>query len=298
MDLSLALPLRAAAADRVPPQLWFVGSAVFHYLGPSFAVLLFAKVGVLGVAWLRIASAALIFAAWRRPWRILRDADRGTLIAMVLLGACLAAMNSMFYLAISRLPLGLVAAIEFVGTIALALIGLRSLRNYLALGLAASGVFALTDVRWASDLPGLAFAVINGLLFVIYIVLGHRIARRGAGTNIDRLGVAMLMALIFVMPVGLGEAAFAFAAPMLLLAGIGVGISSSVIPYVCDQLAMRKLPRSSYALMLAILPATATLIGALVLAQIPTLRDLIGIGLVMLGVALHQQRAVADDVLP
>ena len=85
---------------------------------------------------------------------------------------------------------------------------------------------------------------------------------------------------------------------MLLLAGIGVGISSSVIPYVCDQLAMRKLPRSSYALMLAILPATATLIGALVLAQIPTLRDLIGIGLVMLGVALHQQGAVADEALP
>jgi inner membrane transporter RhtA len=298
MDRSVALPLRAAATERVPPHLWVVGSAVFHYLGPSFAVLLFAKVGVLGVAWLRIASAALIFAAWRRPWRILRDADRGTLIAMVLLGACLAAMNSMFYLAISRLPLGLVAAIEFVGTIALALIGLRSLRNYLALGLAAFGVFALTDVRWASDLPGLAFAVINGLLFVIYIVLGHRIARRGAGTNIDRLGLAMLMALIFVMPVGLGEAAVAFAAPMLLLAGIGVGISSSVIPYVCDQLAMRKLPRSSYALMLAILPATATLIGALVLAQIPTLRDLIGIGLVMLGVALHQQRAVADEALP
>src|SRR5450631_2156868 len=121
----LARPSPAILADRVPPHAFFMVSAVFHYLGPSFAVLLFAKVGVLGVAWLRIASAALIFAAWRRPWRILRDADRGTLIAMVLLGACLAAMNSMFYLAISRLPLGLVAAIEFVGTIALALIGLR-----------------------------------------------------------------------------------------------------------------------------------------------------------------------------
>jgi inner membrane transporter RhtA len=298
MDRSLALPSPEAAIDRVPPHLWFVGSAVFHYLGPSFAVLLFAKVGVLGVAWLRIASAALVFSAWRRPWRILRDADRQTILIMVLLGACLAAMNSMFYLAISRLPLGLVAAIEFVGTIALALAGLRSPRNFLALALAASGVFVLTDVRWAADALGLAFAIVNAILFVIYVVLGHRIARRGAGTSIDRLGLAMLMALIFVMPVGLSEAAVAFAAPMLLLAGIGVGISSSVIPYVCDQLAMRKLPRSSYALMLAILPATATLIGALVLAQIPTLRDLIGIGLVMLGVALHQQGAVADEALP
>ena len=288
MDRSLTLGARDSVADHVPPHLWFVGSAIFHYLGPSFAVLLFAHLGVLGVAWLRIASAALVFAVWRRPWRILRDADRGTVVVMVLLGACLAAMNSLFYLAIDRLPLGLVAAIEFVGTIGVALIGLRSPRNYLALALAAGGVLLLTSLRWASDAWGLAFAVANGVLFVVYIMLGHRLARRGAGSNIDRLGLAMLMALVFVMPIGLDEALPAFSAPLLLLAGIGVGVSSSVIPYVCDQLAMRSLPRNSSALMLAILPATA--IGALVLAQIPSLRDLCGIGLVMLGVALHQQQ--------
>jgi len=253
-------------------------------------VLLFAHVGVLGVAWLRIASAALVFALWRRPWRMLRDLDREAIIVIALLGACLAAMNSMFYLAIDRLPLGLVAAIEFLGTIFVALIGLSSPRNYLALGLAASGVFLLTDMRWAGDTLGLAFAAANGILFVVYIVLGHRIARRGAGTGIDRLALSMLAALVFVMPIGFREASVAFAAPTLLLAGIGVGVSSSVIPYVCDQLAMRRLPRNSYALMLAILPATATLIGALVLAQIPTLRDLAGIGCVMLGVAIHQQQ--------
>jgi inner membrane transporter RhtA len=290
MDHSVVLRGRPAATDRIPPHLWFVGSAIFHYLGPSFAVLLFAHVGVLGVAWLRIASAALVFALWRRPWRILRQADAETIVVIALLGACLAAMNSMFYLAIDRLPLGLVAAIEFAGTILVALIGLRSPRNYVALTLAASGVFLLTDVRWASDTLGLAFAVANGIFFVVYIVLGHRVAQRGAGTSIDRLGISMLAALIFVMPVGIGEASAAFMSPTLLLAGIGVGVSSSVIPYVCDQLAMRRLPRNSYALMLAILPATATLVGALVLAQIPTLRDLAGMGCVMLGVAIHQQQ--------
>src|SRR5262249_9487766 len=160
-------------------------------------------------------------------------------------GACLAAMNSTFYLAIDRLPLGLVAAIEFVGTIGVALLGLRSPRNYLALLIAACGVFVLTDVRLASDAAGLAFAIVNRLLFVAYIMLGHRLARRGAGTGIDRLGLSMLAALVFVMPVGLGEAAAAFASPLLLLAGIGVGVSSSVIPYICDQLAMRSLPRNS-----------------------------------------------------
>ena len=97
--------------QRVPPHAYFVGSAIFHYLGPAFAVLLFVRVDALGVAWLRIASAALVFAAWRRPWRALRVLDRRTLLAW---GAVLALMNCCFYLAIERLPLATVAAIEFL----------------------------------------------------------------------------------------------------------------------------------------------------------------------------------------
>jgi inner membrane transporter RhtA len=280
---------RASLVDAAPPQLWFVISAVFHYLGPSFAVLLFAHVGVLGVAWLRIASAAAVFALWRRPWRLLRTASRQTILLLVCLGACLAAMNSVFYLAIDRLPLGLVAAIEFAGTIAVALAGLRSMRNAAAMALALAGVFCLTDVRWVNDPLGLAFAVANGLLFVLYLVLGHRMARSEGGSRVDRLGLAMLMAFVFVLPIGSQQALTALASPPLLLAGIGVGLCSSVIPYVCDQLAMARLARHTFALMLALLPATATIIGALVLAQIPTPRDLVGLVLVMAGVALHRQ---------
>jgi len=275
-------------ADRVPPHLWFVVSAIFHYLGPSFAVLLFPHVGVLGVAWFRIASAAAVFAGWTRPWQMVRVASRPTLRLLVWLGACLAVMNSTFYLAIDRLPLGLVATIEFVGTIAVALFGLRTARNYAALGLAAAGVFVLTEVRWASDPLGLAYAMVNSVLFMAYVVLGHRIAREGAGEGVSRLGAAMAAAFVFVMPIGFGEAAAALTDPRLVLAGIGVGVCSSVIPYVCDQLAMSRLPRNTFALMLALLPATATIIGAIVLGQTPTRRDLAGIGLVMAGIALHR----------
>ncbi len=278
-------------AHAVPPQLWFLVSAVFHYLGPSFAVLLFARVDVLGVAWFRIASAAAIFALWTRPWRVFAAASRRTLALLLALGACLAAMNSVFYLAIARLPLSLVAAIEFVATIAVALFGLRSLRNYAALALAIAGVFVLTDLRWSSDPLGLACAVVNALLFVAYILLGHRLACDGADEGVGRLGAAMAIAFAVVMPIGFRQAAPAFGEPLLILAGIGVGVCSSVIPYVSDQLAMSRLPRNSFALMLALLPATATLIGALVLAQIPTLRDLLGIALVMAGIALHRPRA-------
>src|SRR6266516_2207080 len=81
-------------ATAVPPHVFFVVSAVFHYLGPAFAVLLFAHVDVLGVAWLRIASAALVFAIWRRPWRLAARLDRGQLRTLVALGAVLAAMNT------------------------------------------------------------------------------------------------------------------------------------------------------------------------------------------------------------
>src|SRR6201991_4687621 len=127
--------------DRVrslPPQAYFVGSAVFHYLGPAFAVLLFARVDVLGVAWLRIAAAAVIFAVWRRPWRLLRDRN------VLAWGLVLAVMNCCFYSAIDRLPLGTVASIEFLPVIALAAIGARTQRNGLALALAVAGVYFLT----------------------------------------------------------------------------------------------------------------------------------------------------------
>lgn len=281
------------AAETVPPQAWFGISAVFHYLGPSFAVLLFPAIGVLGVAWFRIASAALIFAPFTKPWTVLAKADRQARFLLVGLGLCLAVMNTSFYLALDRLPMSLVAAMEFIGTIGVALYGLRTRRNVLALALAVLGVFLLIDVKWATDPLGLFWAVLNGLLFVGYIILGHKAAEGGASGGVERLGAAMFIAFILLMPIGFMQAVQAFGARNLVLAGIGVGICSSVIPYICDQLAMSRLPRSSFALLLALLPATATIIAAIVLAQIPSHQDVLGVALVMVGVAVHQPAQAA-----
>jgi inner membrane transporter RhtA len=207
-------------------------------------------------------------------------------------------MNSAFYLALDRLPIALVAAIEFVGTIGIALWGLRTGRNYLAFALAMFGVMLLIDVpslfavdgpALSSDLLGLFWAVLNGALFVLYIILGHKIAEGGASDGVERLGAAMIIAFLFVMPIGFMQALKAFSAPLLVLAGIGVGICSSVVPYVCDQLAMSRLPRSSFALLLALLPASATIVGVIVLQQIPGFVDVFGVLLVMIGVAVHKQ---------
>jgi inner membrane transporter RhtA len=263
-----------------PPQLYFVVSAVFHYLGPAFAVLLFTRVDVLGVAWLRIVSAALIFAAWRRP-KLKNDP------LILAWGGVLALMNCCFYLAIDRLPLGTVAAIEFVPVIALAALGARTQRNVQALGLAVAGVVLLTHVRLTGEPLGFAFAFANAALFGAYIVIADRAAKRHNG--IDALASAMIVAAIVVTPFTAWAAAPAFAEPAALLAGIGVGVSSSVIPYVTDQLALQRLARATYSLMVSLLPAVATLIGVIVLTQVPTPAESAGVALVIAGVAWHRE---------
>jgi len=274
---------------RIPPHMYFFVSAIFHYLGPAFAVLLFSRVSVLGVAWFRIASAAVIFMAWRRPWHIFARiswAKRRTLLA---LGVVLGLMNACFYLAIARLPLGTVGAIEFLGPITLAALGARTPRNIVALLLAAGGGWLLTDVRFGGQPLGFVFAFANCAFFMLYVVLGHRIAQDGGAAGIDRLGAAMLVALVTITPIGLTVALPAMTQPLLILAGAGVGICSSVIPYVCDQLAMARLPRATFALLLSLLPASAALIGVMVLRQIPTPLEMTGILLVAGGVALHKE---------
>jgi len=268
--------------ERIPPHAYFVGSAIFHYLGPAFAVLLFVRVEALGVAWLRIAAAALVFAAWRRPWRSLALIDHRTLLAW---GAVLALMNCCFYLAIERLPLATVAAIEFLPVVGLAALGARTPRNVAALALAVPGVYLLTGVRIEGEPLGVALAFANAGLFALYIVLAHRAAQ---GAGVDALGLAMLVAFVVVTPLAGWAALPALTDPVALLAGIGVGISSSVIPYVFDQLAMKRLARATYALLVSLLPATAAVIGVVVLGQVPSPAEAAGVMLVIGGVALHR----------
>ncbi|RUL73627.1 EamA family transporter [Dyella choica] len=276
-------------AERIPPQAFFVGSAIFHYLGPSFAVLLFARVPVAGVAWLRIVSAALVFALWRRPWRNFFAASRRTRWTIVALGGVFASMNYSFYRAIAELPLGTVAAIEFVGPIVLALTGVRSRRNLAALILAVGGVYLLTEVRLAGAPLAFAWAFANAILFALYIVLAHDVARADPLTSpIDRLGASMIIAGAAISPIGLDAAIPALLDPIALGAGVAVGISSSVIPYVLDQLAMKRLPRATYALFVSLLPATAVIIGVIVLRQVPSPVESLGVLLVACGVALHR----------
>ena len=192
-------------------------------------------------------------------------ADRPPLL--VAWGAVLALMNCCFYLAIDRLPLATVAAIEFLPVVGLAALGARTPRNAAALLLAVPGVYLLTGSgsrasrsasRSRSPTPACSRSTSCS-----------RTARRRAA-GVDALGLAMLIAAVVVTPLAGWAALPAFGDPVALLAGVGVGISSSVIPYVFDQLAMARLARATYALLVSLLPATAAVIGVVVLGQVPS----------------------------
>jgi inner membrane transporter RhtA len=282
------------ARRRLPPHAYFLVSAVFHYLGPALAVLLFARVAPLGVAWLRIVSAAAVFALWRRPgrlWRLWRASPAPARRLLVAFGIILAAMNACFYLAIARIPLATVGAMEFLGPVVLAALGARTRRNAAAVALAVAGVALLSEVRITGEAAGLVFSLANCGLFTLYIVVGHRIAAGGGSAGIDRLALAMVLAAVAISPVAMAGAVFAFTHPLLLGAGCGVGVCSSVIPYVTDQLAMARLSRAAFALLMSLLPASAAIIGVIVLHQLPRLPEVLGIVLVAAGVALRAETA-------
>src|SRR5699024_11054890 len=160
-------------ARRVPPPVYFVVSAAVRYLGPALAESLFARIEALGVECLRLATAAVVFAVWRRAWRRWRHIDRRTRSRRVGWDAVPADCTR----AIDRLPLGTVAAIEFLPVIVLAAVAARTRRNIAALIAAVAGVYLLTGVRLAAEPLGIAFAIANAVLFALYIVLGHRVAR-------------------------------------------------------------------------------------------------------------------------
>jgi len=291
-DAAVAPEAVRRVTGRLPPHAYFVVSAVFHYLGPAFAVLLFARLDPLGVAWLRIGVAAAVFAAWRRPWRTWLLLDPASRRLVVGWGCILAVMNACFYLAIDRLALGTVAAIEFVPVIVLAAVASRTGRNVAALMLAVAGVYLLTDLHLGGEPVGLAFAAVNAALFAAYIVLGHRVARSPAMSGIDGLAIAMIVAAVAALPLGLAQATPAFTDPVVLGAAVGVGISSSVIPYVCDQLAMARLNRGTYAMLVSLLPATATVIGIVVLMQVPAPIEVVGVLSVVAAVAVHREAGI------
>ncbi|MDX6719754.1 MAG: inner rane transporter RhtA [Solirubrobacteraceae bacterium] len=280
----------AATFERLPPQALFVLGAISQYVGAALAVLLFESVPAAGVAWLRVVASASVLVVWRRPWRTPWTARRLRLVATF--GLTLACMNVTFYLAIDRLPLGTAVAIEFCGPIAVAALGSRTRRDAAALALAAGGVLTLADVHLAASPDGLALAVAAGVAWAGYIVLGHRMAADGAIRPQDGLALGMAIGAAGFAPALVWSSVPALVSPALLAACLAVGVASSVVPYALEQVAMRRLPRARFALLLALLPATAAIVGAILLGQVPGLVEAAGIALVVIASLLRSHQSL------
>ncbi|MDO8147931.1 MULTISPECIES: EamA family transporter [Isoptericola] len=276
------------AADRVPAPLLFVASGLTLYLGAAVAVGLFGTLGAPTVSWWRILLAAVVLVAWRRPWR--RRWTRQDLVGAGLFGVALAAMNIVFYVAIDHLPLGVAVAIEFTGPIAVAAITGRGWRERGAIVVAAAGVVLLAGVTLEGDLArgdaivGLVAVLGAAACWAGYIVLGKRVA--GGGAGIDGLAVGMVTGAVVFAP--FFATSVTTVVPDLRLLGflLVVAVCSSVVPYVLDQLVLRRIGTATFSVLLALLPATATVVGAVVLGQLPSWPEIAGLVLVSGAIAM------------
>lgn len=284
----------ARLLQRLPPEGLFVTSGVSMYAGASIAVVLFSQLAPAGVAWWRVLGAGAIIVVARRSWR--RAWTRSDLLWAALFGTALAAMNLSFYLAIDRLPLGNAVAIEFIGPTAVAALGSRTRRAWFALALAVAGVVVLAGVESGGTLAGVGFALLAGSLWAAYIVLGERVANRGAA--VDGLGVGMLAGAVAIAPFGMAPALAALATPWVVGLALATAVLSNVIPYALDQHVFTRVSRSRFALLNSLLPATATAVGLVALRQVPSVVDLLGIGLVVVAIALGGDRRVEPAESP
>ncbi|WP_414636172.1 EamA family transporter [Actinophytocola sp.] len=261
------------------------------YLGAAVAVRLFAELDPATVTWLRQLGAAIMLLAWRRPGRAAWTGRNLRLSA--LFGLVTALMNLAFYESIARLPLGTAVALEFAGPVLLAALGSRTWRDAGALVLVVAGVLLIADVRWAGSPLGVVFALSAAALWVVYIVLSKRVATAGIG--LDALAVGFAVATVALAPIGLRSGPV-WGSPRLLVLGIGVGVLATAIPYALDQVVLRRgVGRATFAVLLALMPVTATVTGLVLLGQVPTVAEAVGILAVVVGVALRAREPVRPD---
>lgn len=273
---------------RVPAPALFVLGGSSSYVGAALAVGLFDRVAPAAVAVLRLVGAAVVLLAWRRPGSGAWSGRR--LARSVAFGLATACMNMAFYEAIAQLPLGTAVAIEFCGPITVAAVASRRPRDVAAVVLAAAGVLLIADVRWSGAPWGVAWALCAAALWATYIVLGKRVAVGGNG--LDDMAVGFGAASVVLAPVLVFDPGFrtvALAQPAVLLVAAGVGVLSSVVPYVIDQLVLRRVGRARFAVLLALLPATATVVGLVGLAQVPSPVEGVGIAAVIAAVTLRSR---------
>ncbi|MEU5545449.1 EamA family transporter [Streptomyces sioyaensis] len=268
----------AGARGRIGSVALVIGGIVSLQFGSSVAVLLFPRAGALGVVTLRLVVAALVLLVVCRPK--VRGYTRGDWATVLAFGVALAGMNSLFYQAIDRIPLGAAVTLEFLGPLILSVATSRRMLSLVWAALALGGVVLLGREGFDGlNLAGAAFALAAGGLWAAYILLSARTGQRFP--QADGLALAMTVAALLSLPLGVVSAGGALLDPVTLGLGAAVALMSSVLPYTLELLALRKLPASGFAVMMSLEPAAAATAGFLVLHQALGWAEVLAIGLVV-----------------
>ncbi|MGI9645249.1 MAG: EamA family transporter [Ilumatobacteraceae bacterium] len=275
--------------ETAQPEALFVLAAAAQYIGAAIAVLLFDEVEPQVVAWFRVIGATIALLAVSRRWW--KGWTRDQLVAAALFGIATALMNTFFYLGLARVDLGKSVTIEFIGPIAVAAIATRSRRNAVALLFAATGVFVLGRGEIGDNFAGIVFLLLASAMWVVYIVVGARVARLDRG--VAGLGVGLAIGAVVITPIGAPGSGVVWTSPRLLALCLLVGVFSNAIAYGIDQFTLRRIPIRRFSVLLALLPVTAIVIGVVALDQRPNAVELGGIALVIMGVFLQEREELA-----
>jgi inner membrane transporter RhtA len=257
-----AAPLAGRVLAAVPPPGLVLGGILSVQVGAAVAKELFSVAGAAGTVALRLAlSAVVLLLIWRPSVRV----GWRALPVVLCYGAVLGAMNLLFYEALVRIPLGVAVTIEFLGPLAVAMLGSRRWMDALWAVLAGAGVLLLTKVAGEISAAGVAFALGAGACWAAYILLGAKLGERTSGGS--GLAVAMTVSALLIVPIGVAEAGATLLEPRVLVAGMAIAVLSSVIPYSLELEALRKIPPSVFGVLMSLEPAVAALVGLALLGE-------------------------------
>ena len=258
--------MSASPFQRFVPFLAVLGSVTALGVGTSWAKqALFPAVGAQGTTAVRVGLSALLMLMLWRPWRW--RLSRADAQAVVLYGAALGAMNLMFYLSLQTLPFGLAVAIEFAGPLAVAIWSSRRAVDFVWVALAIAGLVLLLPLGLSGstlDPLGVLYAVGAAVFWALYIVFGKRAGHLHAGQSVS---LGLLVAALVVVPVGVAHAGAALLSPSVLLVGVAVAAISSALPISLEMMALKRLPKEAFGIMISMEPAVAALLALALLGE-------------------------------
>lgn len=256
-----------------------IGSMASITCGASIAKGVFSQLGPLGTTSFRLGVAAIFLTLVARPWKA--SISRTHFKTIAIYGLCLAAMNLFFYLSISKIPLAVAIAIEFLGPLTIALVSSRRRNDIIWVLLAGVGIYLLLPAAAGESLPidGVVYALCAAVMWALYILAGKRAGNAGPPGVVTSVG--MLVGAAAVLPFGGSAAVTIYHQPALLGSVFAIALLSSAIPYVLEMRALKVLPAGTFGVLLSLEPAIGAVFGYLILSEVLQLSQLGAIGCII-----------------